>query len=74
MSRKQLRYLQVGHSALAAPEEGTLAPDGEVDLGELEAVLVLVERLEPLARVLGLRLADEKAFGGWRPRQTRPRS
>src|SRR5918997_4232434 len=43
---QELRHLEVGHPALAAPEQGPFAPNGKVHLRELEAVLVLCERLQ----------------------------
>src|SRR5918995_88376 len=61
---QELRHLEVWHPALAAPEQGSLPPDGQVHLRELEAVLVLRQRLQAPRGVLGLRVPDEQAFGG----------
>src|SRR5829696_9852415 len=61
---QELSDLQVRHAALATPEERPLAPDREVHLRELEAVLVSGQGLQALLGVLSLRVGDQKAHRG----------
>src|SRR5215218_1204702 len=61
---QELGDFEVRHSALATTEEGALAPYGEVDLGELEPILIGLQRSEPSIGIFGLGSSYEETPRG----------
>src|SRR5215208_1297609 len=61
---QELGDFEVRHSALATTEEGALPPYGKVDLGELEPILIGLQRSEPSIGIFGLGSSYEETPRG----------
>src|SRR5688572_23603021 len=61
---QELGDFEVRHSTLATTEEGALTPYGEVDLGELEPVLIGLQRSKPSIGIFGLGCSYEETLRG----------